>query len=124
MNLALTATRPFVGNYFNGVLEGLMESLGIKVHKDKDPPCSTQEGLERCLAEELQRSSASASSLEDCESHGLDVGYSLEYMDSEKGPHVPVLSSTALPNLLDVIDHLRGVLVYPQLFQESLGVDG
>ena len=54
VNLALTATRPIIGNYFNGVLEGLMGSLGIKVHEDKDPPRSTQEGLERCLAEELQ----------------------------------------------------------------------
>ena len=78
VNLALTATRPIVGNYFNGVLEGLMGSLGIKVHKDKDPPRSTQEGLERCLAEELQQSSASAPSLEGCESRGLHVGYSLE----------------------------------------------
>ena len=54
VNLALTTTRPIIGNYFNGVLEGLVGSLGIKVHKDKDPPRSTQEGLERCLAEELQ----------------------------------------------------------------------
>ena len=36
VNLALTATRPFVGNYFNRVLEGLVGSLGIKVHKDED----------------------------------------------------------------------------------------
>ena len=107
VNLALTATRPIVGNYFNGVLEGLVGSLGIKVHKDKDPPRSTQEGLERELAEELQQSSASASSLEGCESRGLHVRYSLEYTDSEKGPHVPALLSTALPNLLDMIDHLR-----------------
>ena len=35
------------------------------------------------------------------------MGYSLEYADSEKGPSVPTLSSMALPNLLDVIDHLR-----------------
>ena len=49
VNLALTTTRPIIGNYFNGVLEGLMGGLGIKVHKDEDPPCSTQEGLERCL---------------------------------------------------------------------------
>ena len=54
VNLALTATRPIIGNYFNGVLEGLVGSLGIKVHEDEDQPCSTQEGLERCLAEELQ----------------------------------------------------------------------
>ena len=54
VNLTLTATRPVIGNYFNRVLEGLMGSLGIKVHKDKDPPRSTQEGLERCLAKELQ----------------------------------------------------------------------
>ena len=107
VNLALTATRPVIGNYFNGVLEGLMGSLGIKVHEDKDPPRSTQEGLERHLAEELQRSLASAPSLKGCESRRLHVGYSLEYADSEKGPSVPALSSTALPNLLDMIDCLR-----------------
>ena len=32
MNLALMATRPVIGNYFNGVLEGLVRSLGIKIH--------------------------------------------------------------------------------------------
>ena len=54
VNLALPTTIPIIGNYFNGVLEGLVGSLGIKVHVDEDPPCSTQEGLERHLAEELQ----------------------------------------------------------------------
>ena len=54
VNLALITTRPVIGNYFNRVLEGLMGSLGIKVHEDEDPPHSTQEGLERHLAEELQ----------------------------------------------------------------------
>ena len=54
MNLALTATRPIIGNYFNRVLEGLVGSLGIKVHEDEDPPHSTQEGLKRHLAKELQ----------------------------------------------------------------------
>ena len=106
VNLALTATRPIIGNYFNGVLEGLMGSPGIKVHKDEDPPRSTQEGLERHLAKELQRSLASAPSLKGCESRGLHAGYSLEFVDSEKGPSVPALSSTALPNLLDAINHL------------------
>ena len=42
VNLALTATRPIIENYFNGVLEGLVGNLGIKIHEDKDPPCSTQ----------------------------------------------------------------------------------
>ena len=74
VNLALTATRPIIGNYFKGVLEGLMGSLWIKVHEDEDPPHSTQEGLERCLAEELQRTSASTPSLEGCESRGLHAG--------------------------------------------------
>ena len=106
MNLALTTTRPVIGNYFNGVLEGLMGNLGIKVHEDEDPPHSTQEGLERCLAEELQRSSISAPSLEGSESCGLHAQYSLEYADSEKGLSVPALSSMALLNLLDVIDCL------------------
>ena len=50
VNLALTATRPIMGNYFNRVLEGLIGSLGIKVHEDEDLPHSTQEGLERRLA--------------------------------------------------------------------------
>ena len=80
---------------------------GIKIHEDEDPPHSTQEGLERRLAEELKQLSLSAPSLEGCESHGLHVGYSLQYADCEKGPLVPALSSTTLPDLLDAIDHLR-----------------
>ena len=106
VNLALTATRPIIGNYFNGVLEGLVGSLGIKIHEDEDPPCSTQEGLEKCLAKEFQQMSVSTPSLEGCESHGLHAGYSLEYADYKKGPLVPALSSTALPDLLDVINRL------------------
>ena len=54
VNLALTATRPVVGNYFSGVLEGLVGRLRIKIHEDKNPSHSTQEGLEQCLTEELQ----------------------------------------------------------------------
>ena len=50
VNLALTATRPVMGNYFNRVLEGLVWSLGIKIHEDEDTPRSTQEGLEKGLA--------------------------------------------------------------------------
>ena len=107
MNLALTATRPIIGNYFKGVQEGLVGSLGIKIHKDEDPPCSTQEGLERWLAEELEQLSMSAPSLKGSKSHGLHVGYSFQYADHKKGPSVPALSSTALPGLLDVIDHLQ-----------------
>ena len=107
MNLALTATRPIIGNYFNRVLEGLVGSLGIKIHEDKDPPGSTQEGLEKCLAKELKQLSVSAPSLEGCESCGLHIGYSLQYADHEKGPSVPALSSMALPDFLDVINHLR-----------------
>ena len=83
-----------------------MGSLRIKIHEDEDPPHSTQEGLEKRLAEEFQQMSVSAPSLKGCESHGLHVGYSLEYADHKKGPSVPPLSSTALPDLLDVIDHL------------------
>ena len=107
VNLALMATRPIIGNYFNGVLEGLVGSLGIKIHKDKDPPRSTQEGLERHLAEELEQLSVSASSLKGSESCGLHVGYSLQYADHKKGPSVPALSSMVLPGLLDVINCLQ-----------------
>ena len=106
MNLALMTTRPIIGNYFNRVLEGLVGSLGIKIHEDEDPPRSTQEGLEKRLAKELVQLSASAPLLEGCETHGLHVGYSLQYADPGKGPSVPALSSTALPDLLDAIDHL------------------
>ena len=106
VNLALMATRPIIGNYFNGVLEGLVGSVGIKIHEDEDLPRSTQEGLEKCLAKELEQLSVSAPSLQGCESRGLHVGYSLQYADHKKGPSVPALSSTALPNLLDVIDCL------------------
>ena len=107
VNLALTTTRPIIGNYFNRVLEGRVGSLGIKIHEDEDPPRSTQEGLEKRLAEELEQLSVSAPSLKGCESCGLHIGYSLQYADHKKGPSVPALSSTALPDLLDVIDHLQ-----------------
>ena len=107
MNLALTAARPIIGNYFNRVLEGLVGSLGIKIQEDEDPPCSTQQGLERRLAEELEQLSVSAPSLKSSESRGLHIGYSLQYADHKKGPSVPALSSTALPGLLDTIDHLQ-----------------
>ena len=96
-----------MGNCFNGVLEGLMGSLGIKILEDEDPPYSTQEGLEKCLAKELEQLFVSSPSFEGCESHGLHVGYSLQYADPGQGPSVPALSSTALPNLLDAIDCLR-----------------
>ena len=120
MNLALTATRPIIGNYFNRVLEGLVGRLGIKIHEDEDPPCSTQEGLERCLAEELKQLSVSAPSLKGSESLGLQVGYSLQYADHKKGPSVPALSFTAFPGLLDAIDHLRlGMSTLPGKDQSS-----
>ena len=106
VNLALTATRPVIGNYFNRVLEGLVGSLRIKIHEDEDPPRSMQEGLEKCLAKELEQLSVSTPSLKGCESRGLHLGYSLQYADHEKGPSVPALSSMALPDLLNVIDHL------------------
>ena len=121
VNLALTATRPVIGNYFNGVLEGLVGSLGIKIHKDEDPPHSTQEGLERCLAKELKQLSVSAPSLKGSESRGLHVGYSLQYADHEKGPSVPALSSTALPGFLDAIDHLRLGMSTPSDEDQSSG---
>ena len=54
--------------------------------RDQDPPRSTQEGLEKCLAEELEQLSVSAPSLKGCESRGLHVGYSLQYADHKKGP--------------------------------------
>ena len=49
----------------------------------------------------------SAPSLEGCESCGLHVEYSLQYADHKKGPSVPALSSTALPDLLEAIDNLQ-----------------
>ena len=51
--------------------------------------------------------SVSTPLLKGCESRGLHVGYSLEYADHKKGPSVPALSSTVLPDLLGVIDRLR-----------------
>ena len=35
VNLALTATRPIIGNYFNGVLEGLLSTLGSRSMRTK-----------------------------------------------------------------------------------------
>ena len=61
----------------------------------------------------------SAPLLEGCESRGLHAGYSLEYVDRGKGPSVPALSSTALPDLLDAIHHLRLGMATPSDEDES-----
>ena len=73
-------------------------------------------------------------SLKGCESRGLHAGYSLEYADHGKESSVPALSSTALPDLLDVIYHLRIGMATPldenksseeqQDLLESLAVKG
>ena len=57
--------------------------------------------------------------LEGCESRELHAGYSLEYVDHGKGPSVPALSSMALPDLLDAIDHLRLGMATPSDEDES-----
>ena len=97
VNLALTATRPIIGNYFNGVLEGLVGSLGIKIHEDEDPPCSTQEGLEKHLAEELEQLSVSAPSLEGCESHGLHEGTVCNMQTVKRGPQCQLFHPRLFP---------------------------
>ena len=66
VNIAITATRPIVGNYFRGILEGLMGRLMIKMHGDKSPPRTTQEGLEKHFTEALQLLSTSTPALEGC----------------------------------------------------------
>ena len=57
------------------------------------------------FGEALQLSSPATPSLEGCRSRGLHAGYSLDFADEGKGPQMPALSSAALPNLLDAIDH-------------------
>ena len=117
VNLALTVMRPMMGNYFGGILEDLIGRLGIKICGDGSPPRSTQEGLEKCFAKVLRLLSTLSPALDGCGSRGLWAGYSLEFTDERKGPQVPALSSTTLPNLLDVIDRLQ--LRAPPLFEET-----
>ena len=53
------------------------------------------------------------------------MGYSLEYVDSGKGPHVPALSSTTIPNLLEAIDCLQlGVCPPPKEGDPPKGQQG
>ena len=106
VNLTLTATQLVVGNYFGVILEGPMGRLGIKTWGNESPTCSFQEHLERCFAEALQLSSPATPFLEGCHSRSLHARYSLEFADEGKEPQVPALLSTALPSLLDSIDHL------------------
>ena len=96
-----------------------MACLRIKIHEDEDPPHSTQEGLEKRLAEELEQLLVSDPSLEGCEYRGLHIGYSLQYTNPEKGPSVPALSSKVLPDLLDAINHLRLGMSTPSVKDRS-----
>ena len=106
VNAALSAIQPMVANYFGGVLEGLMGSLSLSPSNGEGPARSTQEGVERRVAVALQR----RLSQDGVQLQGLHVDYSHDFATQDVGISVPALSSTAFPNLLEMMDHLRSNL--------------
>ena len=106
VNAALSAIQPMVANYFGGILEGLMGSLSLSPPNGEGLARSTQEGVERRVAVALQR----RSSQDGVKLQGLHVDYSHDFATRDVGIPIPALSSTALPNLLETMDHLRSNL--------------
>ena len=95
-----------VANYFGGVLEGLMGSLSLSPPNGEGSARSTQEGVERRVAVALQRRSSQGG----VKLQGLHVDYSHDFATRDVGISVPALSSTTLPNLLEMMDRLRSNL--------------
>ena len=68
---------------------------------------STQEGVERRVTVALQRQSSQEGGVK---LQGLHVDYSHDFATRDVGISILALSSTAVPNLLQTMDHLRSSL--------------
>ena len=117
VNAALSAVQPMVTNYFGGVLEGLMGCLSLTVPPDDEAARSTQEGVEWRIAEALKKSLLPVAERSGDPPQGLHVGYKLDFFHRDSVPLIPVLSSTALPDLLKAMDRLH--LQVPPVPQEA-----
>ena len=107
VNAALSAVQPMVNNYFGGVLEGLMGCLSLTAPPGDEAARSTQEGVERRVAEALEKNLPPTAKKSGDPPQGLHVGYKLDFFQRDSVPLVPALSSTALPDLLKAMDRLR-----------------
>ena len=105
VNAALSAVQPMVNNYFGGILEGLMGCLSLTAPPGDEAARSTQEGVERQIAEALKKSLPSMAERGGDPPQGLHVGYKLDFSHRDSMPLVPALSS-ALPDLLKAMDRL------------------
>ena len=104
VNAALSAVQPMVNNYFEGILEGLMECLSLTAPPGDEATRSTQEGVEWWIAEALKKSLPSVAERSKDPPQGLHMGYKHDFFHRDSVPMIPALSSTALPDLLKAMD--------------------
>ena len=104
VSAALSAVQPMVNDYFGGILEGLMGCLSLTASPGDEAAHSTQEGVEQWIAEALKRSLPSVAEVSKDPPQGLHVGYKHDFFHRDSVPMIPALSSTALPDLLKVMD--------------------
>ena len=107
VNAALAAVQPMVNNYFRGILGGLMGFLSLTASPGEETAHSTQEGVERRVAEALNKCIPTTTPQEGYIPWGLHVGYKQDFLERDTEPMVPALSSTALPDLLMAMDRLH-----------------
>ena len=103
VNAALSAIQPMVANYFGGILKGLIGCLSLSPSRGEGPAHSIQEGVEKQVAIALQRQISTVGGIK---LGSLHVDYSHNFATRDIGISIPTLSSTALPNLLETMDHL------------------
>ena len=103
----LSAVQLMDNNYFGGILEGLMRCLSLTAPLGEEQARSTQEGVERWIAVALKKCTPLASPCENYLPRGLHLGYEQDFLKRGTEPAIPALSSTALPDLLQAMDHLQ-----------------
>ena len=113
--LGLAADQPLEGNFFSGILEGLLGRLGIAVPGQENPPTLSKGGAARLWAsavtEAVQKMEKRRVKIETPKSSGMLPRLHLNYEEdslSERGHQVPGVFTDPLflPNMVNLVYEL------------------
>ena len=108
--VGMAADRPFKSNFFPGLLEGLLGSLGIAAPGEDDPPTSSQEGAGHLWSSAMHEA-ISQIEQKDVEASGavglsqcLDLHYEEDFLEKRRHQIPPVFSDLLfIPNMAKVV---------------------
>ena len=108
--VGLAADRPIKSNFFPGLLEGLLESLGITASREGNPPTSSREGAGHTWSTAM-REAISRIEQKEVEApgtvglpSGLDLHYEEDFLEKQRHQIPPIFSDPLfIPNMAKVV---------------------